>query len=164
MINVDIADRQDSLGVDDQWFVGLAQHVLEAQEVSAAEISIALVGDQESWDLNRRYLEHDFPTDVITFPLSEPGEPLHGELVVNTDYARRSSEDYDWSAFMELGLYVVHGILHLCGYDDHEESDAAAMSERQQSLLHAYHEKTGRDGSRSSSLPTNNKGHHSLPE
>ena len=88
--------------------------------VEPASISIALVDDATIHAINRKHLGHDWPTDVISFLLSEPARPeLAGELVVSAEMAaahgaasRRSTR---WT---ELSLYVVHGLLHLCGYDD----------------------------------------------
>ncbi len=83
-------------------------------------------------DLHRRFLGADSTTDVLSFPLEDPGDgALEGEVVVNAQQAVRVAQSLGCEAQAELLLYVVHGVLHLCGYDDRSEQDAAAMrSER----------------------------------
>ena len=73
---------------------------------------------------------------MITFPLSEPDEPaLAGELVVSAEMAVTTAREMGSEPRRELALYLVHGLLHLCGYDDSNEADAAAMNGRQSELL-----------------------------
>jgi probable rRNA maturation factor len=86
--------------------------------------------------LNKRYLEHDEPTDVLSFPLSEPGaRRLAGEVVISADVARRQAEGRGHDVQAELALYVIHGLLHLCGYDDQTPAAAARMRERERHYL-----------------------------
>ena len=73
----------------------------------------------------RRHLGHDWPTDVISFGLSEPGDPtLAGELVVSAEMAAATAREAGADPSAELALYVVHGLLHLCGLDDRTAEDA----------------------------------------
>jgi probable rRNA maturation factor len=73
---------------------------------------------------------------VITFPLSDAEDQrLSGELVVSTEMALATAAELGTELCHELALYIVHGLLHLCGYDDRGEADAAAMSQRQSELL-----------------------------
>ena len=84
-------------------------------------ISIALVDDATIHAVNRRHLAHDWPTDVISFRLSEvDDDELAGELVVSAEMAATTARQAGVGAWDELALYVVHGLLHLCGYDDHD--------------------------------------------
>jgi probable rRNA maturation factor len=114
----------------------VARRVLEAEGVVRAEISIAIVDDPTIHEVNRRHLDHDWPTDVISFILSGPDEePLSGELIVSAETAARMAErDGVWT---ELVLYVIHGLLHLCGHDDLTEEGAAGMRRREGELLAA---------------------------
>jgi probable rRNA maturation factor len=110
--------------------------VLTAENRTRASISIALVDDATIRGLNRTHLGHDWPTDVISFPLSAPEEPvLAGELVVSAEMAVAAAAELGLEPGDELCRYVVHGLLHLCGYDDRDESDARLMRERQEELL-----------------------------
>ncbi len=105
----------------------VSQALTEA-DPRAARISVALVDDPTIHRLNREFLAHDFPTDVITFPLSDdPAAMLEGEIVASLDTAGRVAARLGWPAQDELLLYVVHGALHLVGYDDQEPAARRAM-------------------------------------
>ena len=111
------------------------KRVLEQHDRSTATVSIAVVDDGEMHDLNRRYLQHDYPTDVLSFKLSDDDEPLDGEIIVSIDTARTQAGDHHWPVAAELMLYVVHGTLHLLGYDDHQEDERRTMYRTQRRIL-----------------------------
>src|SRR5262249_40076171 len=94
--------------------------ILEDAGIRAAEISIAIVGDAEMHRLNRQYLQHDYPTDVLSFVLDQDAaaKSLDGQIIVSSDYAAREAPRYGWTPDDELLLYVIHGSLHLIGRDD----------------------------------------------
>src|SRR3954451_11899946 len=124
-IVVEISDTQNFIPVVHDDLAALAARVLRGEGVSRASISIALVDDAAIHRVNRAHLDHDCPTDVISFLLSEPDEPeLAGELVVSTQTALAVAGQLEVPAWNELALYVVHGLLHLCGYDDRTDEDA----------------------------------------
>jgi probable rRNA maturation factor len=113
-----------------------ASGVLEGEGVSNAAISLAFVDNSTIHRLNKQFLDHDEPTDVITFPLSGPGaKSLEGELVIGVEIGIEQAAERGHDVLIELTLYVIHGLLHLCGYDDHSERDRAAMREREQHHL-----------------------------
>lgn len=113
-----------------------ARTVLESEGVTEAEISIAFVDDATIHQLNKRYLDHDEPTDVLSFPLSEAGsKKLSGELVIGAEVAKRQAEERGHDVQAEMILYVIHGLLHLCGYDDKSVADALEMRERERHYL-----------------------------
>lgn len=132
-----VIDQQQALKVDYAWLRKLAQTVLHAEKVPQARISVVLVTDEAIHQLNRRFLQHDEPTDVLTFPLSAPGaKRLEAEIVISTDTAcRAAAEQGGHPPVHEVALYLVHGLLHLCGYDDHAPSARAAMRQREAQLL-----------------------------
>jgi len=135
-IEVEISDTQSHLRVDHSALVRLATSVLSAEKRTNASISIALVDNATIRALNRKHLGHDWPTDVISFPLSAPDEPvLAGELVVSAEMAVAAAAELGLEPGDELGLYMVHGLLHLCGYDDRDEADARVMRRRQEELI-----------------------------
>jgi probable rRNA maturation factor len=114
------------------------RRVLRGEGMVRAEIGLAFVDDATIWELNRRFLNHDWPTDVITFPLNEDGEPLAGEIVVSAETARRVAAKLRRPVRDELALYVIHGLLHLCGHDDNDARARRAMRAKErhyQSLL-----------------------------
>jgi probable rRNA maturation factor len=135
-IEVEISDGQQFLDVDHAALSGLARRTLAAQGIEAASISVALVDNATIHAINRRHLAHDWPTDVISFTLSEPGDvALAGELVISAEMAVATAREAGAEPFAELALYVVHGLLHLCGLDDQAEADAAAMRRREAEIL-----------------------------
>ena len=93
------------------------------------QISIAIVDDPEIHRVNRQFLNHDYPTDVISFDTTESEEFLEGEIVVSIDTARRVAEEHGWNPNHELLLYIVHGMLHIIGLRDKSPKDIRAMRE-----------------------------------
>lgn len=136
IIEVAVSNTQGHLAIDAGWLEGLVRRVLRGEAVEQAEISIALVDDRQIHEVNRRHLGHDWPTDVISFPLSEPGESaLVGELVVSAEMAAATARRAGADPMAELALYVVHGLLHLCGFDDHSSEDRQQMRRREDEIL-----------------------------
>ena len=101
--------------------------ILADAGVTSGSVNIAVVDDPTIHDLNRRHLDHDYPTDVLSYLLDREGDSLDGEIAVSLDTAEREAANWDWDSRLELLLYVVHGALHLVGYDDHSEDDRKAM-------------------------------------
>ena len=141
-ILVEVSDTQGHLRFDHATLVRLVERVLTAEGRTDASISIALVDNATIRALNRQHLDHDWPTDVISFPLSGADEPvLAGEVVVSVEMAVRTAGELGTDPANELRLYVVHGLLHLCGYDDLVEEHAFGMRRREKELLALAHRK-----------------------
>ena len=113
--------------------------VLASEKIAAAELSLAIVNGDQMQELNKRHLEHDYDTDVLSFLLesseSPDGASLEGEVIVSIDMARKQAAEHETALDYELILYIVHGTLHLCGYDDLTTAEAAVMRERERNLL-----------------------------
>lgn len=109
--------------------------VLSAAGLEHASISVAIVDDPTIHELNRRYLEHDYPTDVLSFLLESGDWGLEGEVIASADTAERMAGEAGWSIDDELLLYVVHGTLHLVGYDDQEPAGREQMRQREREVL-----------------------------
>ena len=124
--------------------------VLSDEQVAKAELSIAIVDDAEIHRVNREHLDHDFPTDVISFlyasePSNRSGKPsrlrrgsgleIEGELVVSAQTADREAPRHGCTPPRELELYLVHGLLHLCGYDDLTPPERRIMRRREKEIL-----------------------------
>lgn len=127
MITIAVADEQDRLDVDANRLRRAVRAIVRDAGHANAEISIALVDDPTIHQLNRRHLRHDYPTDVLSFLLSDVGAPLEGEIVASADTACRMAPSIGWSAADELLLYVIHGALHLVGCEDQDAESAEAM-------------------------------------
>jgi probable rRNA maturation factor len=132
---IDVANRQTSLAVDEERIVDAVKMILADAAIVRAEVSVAIVDDATMHALNRRYLDHDYPTDVLSFVLDRrPGE-LEGEVVVGADTARAAAPEFGLAENDELLLYVIHGTLHLVGYDDATDADRARMRARERQCL-----------------------------
>jgi probable rRNA maturation factor len=105
---------------------------LATQILGKHHLSIAFVTSAAIRRINRKFLKHDFATDVISFPL---GTDLLGELVISADYAAAEARSRKIPVEEELLRYVAHGILHLLGYDDRRPADRAEMWKRQEREL-----------------------------
>lgn len=121
--------NQQSQAVDLDALAAAAKLILNEHGITQGELSIAIVDDPAIRKLNKQYLNHDYETDVISFVLDEDEScgRLDGQLIVSTDTAAREAVDAGWSCEAELLLYVVHGTLHLVGYDDKTEAAIPEM-------------------------------------
>jgi rRNA maturation RNase YbeY len=122
-------------------FVRLAERILTAAGESGSELSVELVGDRRMRRLNRIYRHKDRTTDVLAFPMRESANPfpaLLGDLVISVPTALRQAEEAGRTLDEELATLLVHGVLHLCGYD-HERSrnEATRMRQRERAILRA---------------------------
>jgi probable rRNA maturation factor len=111
-----------------------------AKAVAAAgfegRLSLAVVSDETMRRVNRDFHACDEPTDVLAFPLAATSEDsFDAEVIVSLDTARREAAAHGVEPAAELMLYVVHGVLHLSGYDDHALADARRMHARALSIL-----------------------------
>jgi probable rRNA maturation factor len=173
LYSIAIANQQQVLTIDRRRLIRLARSVLAREGVAEADISVAIVDDPQIHSINRRFLKHDFPTDVLSFllesdvsiedqpPIPRPlkatgvqsvgdqlrstasrrtqrrgsGKVLSGEVVISAETAQRISADYDTPPEYELALYLVHGLLHLCGYDDLTPREKRFMRRREAEAL-----------------------------
>lgn len=128
-----VSNRQE-MPVDEDGLARLAERTLTAEGFPGVEVSLSFVLPEEMADLHLRYTGESGPTDVLSFPLSEDGAPaedgLLGDVVVCPAEAALSRPE-DVAA--ELRLLVVHGVLHLLGYDHEQEVERGVMWERQES-------------------------------
>ncbi|MGZ0656199.1 rRNA maturation RNase YbeY [Coraliomargarita sp. W4R53] len=109
-------------------------HASNAFPITEGELSIAFVSDDEIGQVHADFMDDPTPTDVITFPANEEMESA-GEIIVSVDHARTRSIELGEPFSRELSLYLVHGWLHLAGYDDRNETDRAAMRTAEQKAL-----------------------------
>jgi probable rRNA maturation factor len=136
MVRISIASPQDTVPIDRVRMRDAANAVLEGEGISQGELSLAFVDNATIHQLNLRYLKHDEPTDVLSFPLSEPNSArLAGELVIGAEVARDQAAERGHDVQAELALYVIHGFLHLCGYDDKTDRGAAEMRQKEKGYL-----------------------------
>ncbi|MFT7643936.1 MAG: putative rRNA maturation factor [Pirellulaceae bacterium] len=138
MIQVEINNRQQTLTIDEQQLREAVVGVLQAAGRANALVSVAIVDDSTMHELNRQYLAHDYPTDVLSFVLEENEEMLDGEVIVSADTAAQIGPAYGASPQQELLHYLIHGCLHLVGHDDHEEEKLRTMREQEKFHLNQF--------------------------
>ena len=129
--------------VDAGWLEGIALRVLEAEGAAAVELGVVVADDETVRGLNRQYAGEDAATDVLSFSLREgeefvgapeAGEAL-GEVIISYPTALRQARESGRVVDEEVAHLLVHGILHLLGYDHAEREDERRMRSREEELL-----------------------------
>lgn len=100
---------------------------LDIKHIGNASINLIIVSDSEIHKINNQFLKHDYPTDVISFDLTE-GKFLEGEIYVSAETAKKQAEEYGVGLNEELLRLAVHGALHLIGYDDDTDENKQIMN------------------------------------
>lgn len=108
--------------------------VAESEVFTLGNISVIFCSDNYILDINQKYLQHDYFTDIITFDYSEGGR-ISGDLFISVDSVRENSVEYGTEFEDELHRVIVHGILHLIGYDDHTEDEIKTMRSKEDYYL-----------------------------
>ena len=118
---------------------GVAVKILELLKQDRAELSVALIGNAEMRKLNARYRRKNYPTDVLSFPAAQgtpDGVRLLGDVIISVDKAKQQAKERGRSLDEEMTTLLIHGVLHLLGYD-HERSakDARIMGRLEKKLF-----------------------------
>ena len=135
MNNIDIANEQTALPVDELRLRQIVEAMVEDEFPAETHLSLAVVDDATIARLHEEFLDEPGPTDVLSFLLEQEGDHLDGEVVASAETALREAPRYGWSPAEELLLYLVHGLLHLAGYDDETAAQQAAMHGREAEIL-----------------------------
>lgn len=169
---IDISDDQNSVQVDIKQLTHAIAHALQIEQVASAVISVSIVDNAAIHVINREHLQHDYPTDVISFQLDfaiqdddaddheedrnedestvdhqsvEPrselraqGAMIEGEIIASAQMAVEMASSGQWTPMNELTLYVIHGLLHICGYDDLTPDEKQIMRQRERVVLQAF--------------------------
>ena len=143
-MDVFLANEQD-IPVDHDRLSALAAHTLAAEDVDdSAELSILFVTPEHMRKLNSHFAGNNYPTDVLAFPMMDGDDdedetgPLLGDVVVCPDVARQNAMRFGHELSDELAVLVVHGTLHLLGYDHQRAKDKEAMEKRQREILGSF--------------------------
>jgi probable rRNA maturation factor len=134
-LRIPIANQQSVLVVDQDRMRIVARQILEDAQIASGALSIAIVDNPTIHRLNQQYLQHDWPTDVLSFPLEECAGHLEGEVVVSAEVAVKAAAEVPWAGTEELLLYVIHGTLHLVGYRDKRPEEIAKMRAEEMDYL-----------------------------
>jgi probable rRNA maturation factor len=108
--------------------------VLETENCEAGDITIVFTSDDYLLSVNRKFLKHDYYTDVITFDYSS-GKVVGGDILVSIERVKENSGKFDVAFSDELDRVILHGLLHLIGYDDSNELNSEMMRSKENSYL-----------------------------
>ena len=128
---VSVINRQDRVAVDRRKIGAAARRILDRLGYKGYELTVVLVDDREITRLNRQYFRRDRPTNVISFPMMD-GTPVSvrarmlGDVVISAETAKRDAEEVGKKGEDEILFLLIHGILHLTGYD-HEGTKKKRM-------------------------------------
>jgi probable rRNA maturation factor len=127
LITVAISNRQKTLPIDRRRMRRVVHRIMHDAGIMEAQVGVAVVDDATIARLHGKFLNNPEPTDVLSFLLERSPHALEGEVVVSADTARMRAPQYGSTPDEELLLYVIHGTLHLVGYDDTTPRKRAAM-------------------------------------
>lgn len=107
---------------------------VEIRDLRVGDINIILCNDDYILEINNQFLGHDYYTDIITFDYSEE-DVINGELYISVDTVKANAQEYGEEFLREMHRVIIHGILHLCGLDDHNDEDIKEMRQAENSAL-----------------------------
>ncbi len=150
---IDISSCDVPSDIDVSAISAAVAYGLQVEGVQSAVLSVTIVNNATMHRLNSEHLQHDYPTDVISFQLDwmcadatiearsqlpdgrSLGASIEGEIVVSYEYAAEMAPQCGWSPQNELTLYAIHGMLHICGYDDLTPDEKELMRSRERAIL-----------------------------
>lgn len=142
--SIKIHNQQKCISLNQFHIKKIVQKILEEEELLQVDLSVVIVTDRKIHEINKKFLNHDFPTDVVTFDLFDEElsrkrkfqiKNIDAEIYVSAVTAARKAREFGLDPEQELLLYIVHGILHLIGYDDHTAIDRKRMREKEKEVL-----------------------------
>ena len=137
---IEIKNQQKKVRLNLPRIKKIASKILKLSKVSGAHLSIAFISNQKIKILNKQYLRHDYPTDVISFDFSEKKQRvkyLNGEILVSAEMAAQNARTFGTNAEQQIILYILHGTLHLLGYNDHTPNEIKQMRKTEEKLMSA---------------------------
>lgn len=136
-MKVEVTNKQNIKKINIRWLKGYVRKILKLLDISS-DVSILLCDNDSIKKINKKFFARNSATDVISFFLEDSWPPFYlGEVVVSVEKAAVEGKNYGNSWQKELALYIIHGILHLIGYDDQTKKDRAIMGKKQQEVLNS---------------------------
>ncbi len=117
------------------WIVGVAAGC----GYGVGELYYYFCSDEALLDINQRRLCHDFYTDIVTFPLTDSGDVISSEFCISLDRIAENCLNFGRSFESELLRVIIHGVLHLIGYDDHTDEERSRMREKEEECLRQFY-------------------------
>lgn len=144
MVKLEIIDLQKFYPISKSWVKKLLKAILKMEEKDA-ELNIVFVDNKKIKEINKTYLGHNYATDVLSFAYDEPlhkkgksplpGDTVMGEMIISVEMATKIAEKHRYAVEGEIALYLIHGLLHLLGYDDKQKGEAKEMHRKEKELL-----------------------------
>ncbi len=139
-MEIQIQNKQNCQKIKIGFLRQTLQQALDHLDMKNKEISVLLVDDEQIRELNRQYRHKDCPTDVLAFPQQTEDSPIYqqqllGDIVISIPTAQRQARNLGHPLEKELKILLIHGLLHLLGYDHIQDNDAALMQQKEAELL-----------------------------
>lgn len=130
----DISHKLASPVKTKQWI----KSIVEAEGFAPGTVSYVLCSDEYLLEMNKQYLDHDYYTDILTFDNSESDTEIEGDIFISLERVRENAANESVSSDEELRRVLAHGILHLCGYDDHTAGEKEEMRKKEDYYLSLF--------------------------
>lgn len=137
-MKLEISDVQKFYPVNKSKIKKLIKGILQVEKKNHdAELSVVFMDNKSIREINKTFLGHNYATDVLSFAYREPsrGDNVTGEIIVSVEMAAQLAQKRGYAVEGEIALYLVHGLLHLIGYNDKQKKDAKKMHQREGELL-----------------------------
>lgn len=121
--------------VDRRSVKSIVATIFKREKKKLAQLDYIFVSDNRLLEINQEFLQHDDYTDIITFPLSDPGEPITGEIYISVDRVKENAARYGTATKTELLRVIFHGALHLCGFGDKTAPQQRKMRQLEEKYL-----------------------------
>jgi rRNA maturation RNase YbeY len=133
--NEDIAFPKVKKRITSSWI----KQVIFLEEKRVGDISFIFCSDEYLLDVNRKYLNHDYYTDIITFDDVE-GNVINGDIIISVDRVKENSIEFQTSFENEIHRIIIHGVLHLLGYKDKVKKDKILMTQKEDLYLKLFND------------------------
>ncbi len=130
----DISHKLTSPVKTKQWI----KSIVEAEGFTLGTVSYVLCSDEYLLEMNKQYLDHDYYTDILTFDNSESDSEIEGDIFISLERVRENADAESVPSDEELRRVLAHGILHLCGYDDHAAGEKEEMRKKEDYYLKLF--------------------------
>ena len=114
------------------------KEVIKTEGKKTGNIYYAFLSDEQLLEINKNYLQHNFYTDIITFPLSNSNEIISGDIFISIDRVKENAVQNKVDFENELKRVMVHGVLHLLGYDDHSDEEKKIMRSKEDYYINLF--------------------------
>ncbi len=111
------------------------KEIIEAEQKSAGALNYIFVSDNQLLETNKKHLNHEYLTDIITFDTSEEPKVVEGDIYISVDRVKENSKIFSTTFHVELYRVMIHGVLHLCGYKDKTLKEEKQMRLRENEAL-----------------------------